>query len=273
MFVTLGFIPILILIHALKPKRRQITVTNLFLWQEVLKERTSHLTLTKVKKNLPLLLQILMVCLAALALANPILFSFAQQKGNMILIVDTSASMQTRIESPDFRTRFDQAVDKAIEIIEGRKGYQKILIIEARKEPLVKSGFLEEILQAKRLIKNLKPSDVSGDLKKAVHTAISFMGSHQKDDIYLITDGAGCDFSDILSVHPRIFPVLTTGGDRNIGITKFEFRKRFDRNDRYEVLIEIKNFTSQRQEVPVRLSIDRTTVYDKRHGFKALEKR
>ena len=133
MFLTLAFIPILILIHALKSKPRQIAVTNLFLWQEVLKERTSHLTLTKLKKNLPLLLQILMVCLAALALANPMQFSFTHQKGNMILVIDTSASMQTRIESPDFITRFDQAMDKAREIIEGRKGYQKILIIEAGK--------------------------------------------------------------------------------------------------------------------------------------------
>jgi len=140
MFLTLAVIPILILIHALKSKPRQIAVTNLFLWQEVLKERTSHLTLTKLKRNLPLLLQILMVCLAALALANPMQFSFTHHKGNMILVVDTSASMQTRIESPDFMTRFDQAKDKAREIIEGRKGDQKILIIEAGREPMVKSG-------------------------------------------------------------------------------------------------------------------------------------
>ena len=69
MFLTLSFIPILILIHALKSKPRQIEVTNLFLWQEVIKERTSHITLTRLKKNLPLLLQIVLVCLAALALA------------------------------------------------------------------------------------------------------------------------------------------------------------------------------------------------------------
>ena len=273
MFLTLAFIPILILIHALKSKPRQIEVTNLFLWQEVLKERTSHLTLTKLKKNLPLLLQILMVCLAALALANPMQFSFTHQKGNMILVVDTSASMQTRIESPDFMTRSDLAKDKAREIIEGRKGDQKILIIEAGREPMVKSGFLEDIGQAKQLIKNLKPSDVSGNLKKAVHTAISFVGSHQEDDIYLITDGAGADFSAIVNIHPRISPVLITGGGKNIGITKFEFRKQFDRNDRYEVLLEIKNFTSRQQEVPVRLSIDRAKVYDKRHRLKAHEKR
>ena len=87
--------------------------------------------MTKLKKNLPLLLQILMVCLAALALANPMWFSFTHQTGDMILVIDTSASMQTRIESKDFKTRFDQAVDKVLEIIENRKGNQKILIIDS----------------------------------------------------------------------------------------------------------------------------------------------
>jgi len=273
MLITLGFIPLLILIHAIKPKPRQIEVTNLFLWQEVLKERTSHLTMTKLKKNLPLLLQILMVCLAALALANPMWFSFTQQKGDMILIIDTSASMKTRLDSDTGGIRFDRARDRALEIIDGRKGSQNILIIEAGKEPIVNSGFLNDVKPAKQLIRNLNPSDVSGNLKKAVHMAISFVSSHQEDNIYLITDGAGCDFSDILKIHPRISPVLISGGSKNIGITKFEFRKQFDRNDQYEVLIEIKNFTSQQQAIPLRLSIDRTKIYDTQLSLNAQEKK
>ena len=103
--------------------------------------------------------------------------------------------------------------------------------------------------------------------------AISFVSSHQEDNIYLITDGAGGDFADILKIHPRISPILISGGSKNIGITKFEFRKRFDRNDQYEVLIEIKNFTSQQQAVPLRLSIDRTKIYDTQLSLNAQEKK
>ena len=169
MFLTLSFIPILIFIHALKSKPRQIEVTNLFLWQEVLKERTSHLTLSRLKKNLPLLLQILLVCLAALALANPMRFSFTPQKGDMILIVDSSASMQTRIESPDYKTRFDLAQDNSIEIIDNRQGNQKIFIIEAGRAPLVKSGFLEDIAEAKRKAL-MESEDRSGDTEKVEHS-------------------------------------------------------------------------------------------------------
>ena len=71
MLLTLTVIPILIIIHTLKPKPRQVDVTNLFLWNEVLKERSRNLSFERLKRNLPLLLQILIVVLAALALAKP----------------------------------------------------------------------------------------------------------------------------------------------------------------------------------------------------------
>ena len=96
MLALLGIIPILILIHTLKPKPRQVDVTNLFLWQEVLKERSSHLTFDRLKKNLPLLFQICVLILAALALAKPTWMYFSPQKGNMILVIDTMMGSQKR---------------------------------------------------------------------------------------------------------------------------------------------------------------------------------
>ena len=90
MLAVLGLIPILILIHTLKPKPRQVDVTTLFLWQEVLRERSSQLTFDRLKKNLPLLFQIIIVLITALALAKPIWRYDTSKKGNMIL-VDWSA--------------------------------------------------------------------------------------------------------------------------------------------------------------------------------------
>lgn len=51
MLAVLGLIPILLLIHTLKPKPRQVDVSNLFLWQEVLRERSSQLTFERLKKE------------------------------------------------------------------------------------------------------------------------------------------------------------------------------------------------------------------------------
>src|SRR5210317_1047649 len=127
MLLTLGIIPILIIIHTLKPKPRQVDVTNLFLWNAVLREKSRNISFERLKKNLPLLLQVLIVVLAALALAKPTWMNLTAKKGNMILVIDTSASMKTRSGSG---IRFDLARQKALQLIEKLDPGQKILIVE-----------------------------------------------------------------------------------------------------------------------------------------------
>ncbi|MBT8363513.1 MAG: BatA and WFA domain-containing protein, partial [Deltaproteobacteria bacterium] len=238
-FLTLGFIPILIIIHTLKPKPRQIQVTNLFMWQEAVRESSSHLTFERLRRNLPLILQILVVILAALALAKPSWTYLALKKGNMILVIDTSASMKTRSGSG---TRFDQARKKALELIDQRDQGQKILIVEAGAKAVVKDGFLENSNQALTIVKKLRPSDAAVNLEPALYLALSFVDPAKMDLVHLITDGAGENLSTLIKNHPNIRPIIISGGEHNAGITKFAFRQQFDRGDQYEFMLEAKNF-------------------------------
>jgi hypothetical protein len=270
MLITLGIIPVLILIHTLKPKPRQVDVTNLFLWQEVLKERSSHLSFERLKKNLPLLFQIFIVILTALALAKPTWMYFGSKKGDMILVIDTSASMRTKLETG---SRFDVAREKAFELIEQRDPDQRILIVEAGKKPLIKAGFFNNSNQAKTLVRSLNPSDASGELEKAIYLALSFVDPSKEDFLYLITDGAGEDISTLVKNHPKIRPIIVAGGNHNIGITKFKFRQEIDRNDKYEIMLEIKNFTSSPIKCPVRLSVDNSNIFKKSIPFRPQEKK
>lgn len=269
MLITLGLIPILILIHTLKPKPRQVEVSNLFLWQAVLKERSRSLSFERLKRNLPLMLQILLVILAALALANPTWEYSASRLGNLILVVDTSASMKTTTESG---TRFERAIEKALDLIEQREGDQKILIVEAAKKPLVKIGFSDDTRQALRMIKSLTPTDQSAELEPAIYLALSFVDASRRDSIYVITDGAGGDFSGLIKRHPMIEPVIIGGGEHNIGIIRFEFRQAFAGYDKYEIMLEVKNFSPVAVECPVRLSIDNTVLFEDHVFLQAREK-
>ena len=147
MLLTLGIIPILILLDILKPKPRPMDVSNLFLWQAVLQDSSRHLVFRRLKRNLPLILQILTAVLAALALAKPTWTYQTAKKGNIILVIDTSASMQTRSGSA---TRFDLARQKALELIDRRDPGQKILIVEAGSKAFVHAGFLDDSSRPRR---------------------------------------------------------------------------------------------------------------------------
>ena len=269
MLLTLGIIPILVIIHTLKPKPRPVEVTNLFLWQAVLKERNANLSFDRLKKNLPLILQILIVILAALALAKPTWTYWTAQTGNLVLVIDTSASMKTRTGSG---IRFDRARQQALQLVEARDRAQQVLLIEAGKNPLVKTGFLSHTGQAQDLINKLQPSDAPADLESAVYLALSFIDPAKEDLLYLITDGAGRDLAGLVKNHPRIRPVIIAGGGQNVGITKFEFRQHVDRSDHYEFMLEIKNFDHTKAECSIRLSIDGAVLFERALAFEARQK-
>jgi len=270
MLIALAIIPILILIHILKSKPKEVDVSNLFLWQEVLRESGLQVALKRLKKNLPLLLQILMIILMALALSRPTWRHLVHKKGDIILVIDTSASMQTKSGSG---TRFDLARAKALQVINQCERNQRILVVEAGRRPILKSGFSANQNQARNIVAELNPTDAPAKLEKALYLALSFIDPSKDDHIVLISDGAGSDLSTLLKAHPKIVPIIVSGQAWNIGITKFEFRQAIDRPDAYEIMLEVKNFTPQTAACPLRLAIDKTLIFENQLKFGAREKK
>jgi hypothetical protein len=266
----LGLIPILILIHSLKPRPKQIEVTTLFLWREALKEKRGGFRIRRIMKNLPLLLQILAVTLATLALAKPVWIYSSQIKGNVILVLDTSASMKTRAATG---IRFDQARKEALKFIDELPKDGKMLIIEAGSRPMLKSAFSDDKRELEGIVKSIQPSDEPGRIEKALYLALSFMNPERDDWTFLITDGAGFDFEQLSRIHQRVKPILVPGGKTNIGITRFKFRPELGLNHRYEVMLEVKNFNPNPVLCPIHLTLNEKTIVKKTIGLRALEKK
>ena len=255
--LLLGLIPILLLIHSLKPKAREVPVTTLFLWREVLREQPAGWHWRRLLKNLPLLFQILIILFSTLALIQPVWLWNTEQYGNMILVLDTSASMQTRSGT---QTRFDHAREKALQLIEDLPVLSKALIIESGMTPQVKIHFSGDKQKLSAVIEEIQPVDAAGNLKKAVFLALSFFEVERDDQIFVITDGAGGEFHNISEIHDNVKPILIQGGNQNAGILKFEIRKEFVGEDRYQVLLEIRNFNQTLQQIPLLLRVNNTVL-------------
>jgi hypothetical protein len=269
-FFLLGLIPILILIHSLRPKPRELVVTNLFLWREALRQRASGVRIRRIIQNLPLLLQIAIVILATFALANLSLPKSTELKGDVVLVVDTSASMKARGEDI---VRFDRAREEAFRLVDRLPKGRKMLILEAGSKPRIRSPFSEDREHLKRVIKDLVPTDTPGDIEETLYLALSFMDPDRNDSVFLITDGAGGRFASLAGAHPKLDYELVTGGSRNVGITKFEFRQELEAKDRYEILLEVKNYNANPTLCPLRLSLDGKTFVAKTVGLKPLERK
>ena len=267
--LLLGLIPVLLIIHSLKPKPREVDVTGLFLWKGVLKEARGGSRIQSLLKNLPLLLQILIVILSSLALAEPVWTRPTRIKGNAVLVLDSSASMQTRTAKG---IRFDKAKEEALKLISELSDESRMLIIEAGNRPEIRSPFSKDKKRLREVIENIQPSDVSGDLTSAVYLAFSFIDPAPEDKVYLITDGARTGLDSLLQKHRKLHPFIISEGEKNVGIINFQARPDPEIPDVYQALLEVKNFNLHPVLCPVQITIGEEIVFKKTAGLRGLEK-
>jgi hypothetical protein len=269
-FFLLGLIPVLLFIHSLKPRPKTIQLANLYLWQEVLRDRAGGFRIQKILVNLPLLLQILAVILGALALSNPVWTYKTVEKGNVILILDTSASMKTEKEGT---TRFDLGREKALEVIDQLPVDSRMMILEAAPSPVLRAAFSNDKPRLKEVIREMKPSDLAGRIDKALFLGLSFARPEKEDRVVLITDGAAAAVRDLITANPRIEPVILTPGERNIGITRFEIREAYTDEAQTQFFLEVKNFNPYTVLCPVRITHKGAVIVEETIGLRPWEKK
>jgi len=269
-FLILGIIPVLLLIHSLKPKPEKKMVTNLFIWNEVLKEQKGGFQIKRILRNISLLLQIIIIILTAIAMSSPFTINNRKAPGNAILVLDTSASMKTET---GHGTRFIQAQDKALGLIESMQENSQITLIEAGNLPSVKTLKNKNKDDLTQIISKLKAKDTPGNMEKSIYLALSFMDKNSNDTIYFITDGCYSNYTKLISLHENIIPVLIQGGEKNTGITRFEFRQLPGNKEHFQVMLEVKNFTSTPVVFPFSISYENKKIFSKNIGLAEHEKK
>src|SRR5829696_6678990 len=93
---ALLFLPLLAVIAAfylLRLRRPETAVSSLHLWETLLRDREANAPWQRLRTNLLLFLQLLIVAALILALARPWSTSSAPGGRNLIIVLDTSASM------------------------------------------------------------------------------------------------------------------------------------------------------------------------------------
>ena len=94
----------------LRLKRQDVTVSSLYLWNTLLQETQANAPFQKLRRNLLLFLQLLAAFLLVFALARPFVYGEAVTGHTVVIILDTSASMNATDVRP---TRLAAAKDAA----------------------------------------------------------------------------------------------------------------------------------------------------------------
>ncbi|WP_226674418.1 vWA domain-containing protein [Rossellomorea aquimaris] len=123
-FLFSFFIAAVILMYFFRKQYRDHTVPSNLLWEEVMKEWQASPWFHRLQKNLLLLLQVLILLLLMLALVNPYTEGQMAQKGHVIVLLDTSASMNASVNG---QTHLELAKEEIRSLIKDTKGDITIL--------------------------------------------------------------------------------------------------------------------------------------------------
>ncbi len=89
----LSTIPPVIMLYILKRKYKEEVISSSLLWREVYKNTRANTPWEKFKKNIMLLLQIIIILSTILALMSPFISIGGKSYKNIIIVIDNTASM------------------------------------------------------------------------------------------------------------------------------------------------------------------------------------
>ncbi|MEK9164137.1 MAG: VWA domain-containing protein, partial [Chloroflexota bacterium] len=209
----------IILLYMLKLRRREMEVSSTLLWRMVLRDREANAPWQKLRRNLLLFLQLLLLALLVFALARPFIPVAVVASGQVTVLLDASASMNATDVQP---SRFDaaQAIARRLADDLSQDGVMTIILVQPQPKVLVSaSNDKRELRQA---IDNASPSIGSANWEAAFALANGANGSVANSTTVLISDGGLPENLPPIPGEVRYVPV----GDQsaNLGINALSLR-------------------------------------------------
>jgi Ca-activated chloride channel homolog len=253
-FLFLLGIPAVIILHLLKIRRRQATVSSTLLWADSLRDQQATAPFRRLKPSLLLLLQALIILLLALALARPVRTVQVSGYERTVFILDVSASMQAW----DARGSRFTAAKEALSAAVARLALgQQAMLIASGTEARVVVPFTNDREAQVRGVASLGALDLPGRLTEALRLAqanLQVRGGLAAVEVF--TDGA---------FDPPALPDLAGAAlhwhqfgehGKNVGITAFEARKAFFGAADYQAFLSVANYSDQTVTFDLRLSLE-----------------
>lgn len=218
----LALIPLIIL-YFLKLKRPTMEVPSLALWQSVVNDQRVNSPFQKFRRNLLLLLQIILLCLAVLALMQPFLRANAEVAVYKPLLIDCSASMSSLDEATG-KSRLDLVKDRVREQIDNLTGDQRISLFSFANTGRRLTEFTNDRRALRKALEEIQPSDLPGQLDDVLRMAAAYTRTFPIETVQILTDGnlpEQVDFELPFSLDVQ----RVDGGGPNIGITEMSARR------------------------------------------------
>ncbi|HVW24814.1 MAG TPA: VWA domain-containing protein [Polyangiaceae bacterium] len=261
-----------IALYILKLRRRPVAIPFSPIWQRVLRDKEASQLFSRLKNLLSLLLQLLLLGLVVFALGDPRPAAGAAEGRSVVVLVDTSASMQAVDVRP---TRLDVAKQKVTELVQGLGVADRMLIAKMDASTVPLSTMTSEPTELTDALAKVTATDTRADFARGLAFSLDVLRGAKRPEIIVVSDGdldaqAAAKGLDLGAVPVRLVPIGK--GGKNVAITAFSVRRYPLDVSRYEVLLEVTNTTDAPAEVELSLLGDGNVVDVSRLSLKPNER-
>ena len=178
-------LPIIVAFYMLRLRRRDVPVGSTFLWQQLVRDLEANAPWQRLRFSWLLLLQLLIALLVVLAAARPFATTTSPLAANVVLIVDTSASMSTvDPEGP----RMTQARAAARRIMDELPVGGRITVVAADDTAHVLVSETDDRAAALAAIDGIQGTQVPGNLTDAFALASALAARDSDSSVVVVTD-------------------------------------------------------------------------------------
>ncbi|HSO28767.1 MAG TPA: VWA domain-containing protein [Candidatus Sulfomarinibacteraceae bacterium] len=203
------FLPAVVAMYLLKLRRDERVVPSTLLWQRLVADVEANAPWQRLRRSLLLLLQLLLVLLLAGLAARPFLERPAGLARDLVLVIDTSASMAATDIVPD---RLTAAKGLALDALRDLPAGGKVSVVAAGRTARVVVNATPDLGRVRAAVENLVVSPATGDLGDALNLADALAARSADAEILVATDAALARPPTSRLGHP--VTVLQVGRDR-----------------------------------------------------------
>lgn len=181
------FLPAVIAMYLLKLRRDEAVVPSTLLWTRLVADVEANAPWQKLRRSLLLLLQLLLVIILALLAARPFLERPAGLARDIVLVMDTSASMAATDVAP---SRLAAAKATAIDALRELPTGGKVSVIAADRSARIVVNESGDLGRVRAAIEAIPVTTSRGDLGDALELASKLAARSGDAQILVATDSA-----------------------------------------------------------------------------------
>jgi len=242
--------PAIVLLYFLKLKRRPLEVPSTYLWHKSIEDLHVNSIWQRLRNNLLLYLQLLVVLLVILALLRPTWQAYRFTGSRLVFLIDNSASMQATDVKPN---RLEEAKRRVADLIDQMRSGDSAMLVCFSDTARVAQNFTGNRQQLREALGAIRPSQHATNLTEALKLAAGLVNPSQSNEnvtepdvsntkLFIFSDGRFPDVPNFAlgNLDPTFVPIGRTDA-ANVGIVAFAVSRDEEHKGKLQAIARLNN--------------------------------